>query len=33
MSQKNAIYTALIALGVVLAVKKFGTGAGLRHGS
>lgn len=33
MSQKNAIYTALIALAVVVAVQKFGHGAGLRHGS
>lgn len=33
MSQKNALWTAVIALGVVIAYQKFGHGAGLRHGS
>ena len=32
VSQKNALWTAAIALGVVIAYQKFGRG-GLRHGS
>lgn len=37
MSHKSALYTAMIALGVVLAYSKFGSKAGalggMRHGS
>lgn len=37
MSQKNAIYTAVIALGVVVLYGKFGKSAGgafgMRHGA
>lgn len=35
MSQKNALYTAVIALGVVVLVNRFGKSGGLtmRHGS
>ena len=33
MSTKNGVYTALIALGVVIAFQKLGHGAGLRHGA
>jgi FtsH-binding integral membrane protein len=35
VSQKNALYTAVIALGVVVLVNRFGKGTALhmRHGS